>query len=160
MRLSPEGLAFLEHEEGLKTSEYPDSGGNPTIGCGHLLTAVELASGNLSIKGQTVPWRSGITMAQVMDLLGQDCESREDALSRIVVCPLNDNEFAALFSLFFNADPKPDSGLFQTINGGDWTDLRLHWLAYNKVRKDGVLVEDEELKGRRQREWTLWNQPV
>ena len=156
MRLSPEGLAFLEHEEGLKTSMYPDKGGRPTIGCGHLLLPTELESGSILIRGIAIPWRVGLTMPQVMDLLGQDCESREDALSRIVVCPLNDHEFAALFSLYFNAQPKPTSGLFETINGGDWTDLETHWKAYNHV--DGVV--DPELVGRRAREWALWNTPV
>lgn len=156
MPLAPSGLAFLEHEEGMKTVPYKDRGGRWTVGCGHLVTPAELASGNLTINGTSVPWNSTLTMQQVQDLLAQDIAPREADLARIVVCPLNDNEAAALFSLYFNAQPKPDSGLFQTINGGDWTDLETHWKAYNHV--NGVV--DQELVGRRAREWTLWNTPL
>ena len=38
MKLSPEGLAFLSHEEGFRTHPYDDQAGKPRcIGAGHLV---------------------------------------------------------------------------------------------------------------------------
>ena len=43
-----------------------------TIGVGHLLTPSELASGNILIQGQAVPYAAGLSDPQILDLLGQD----------------------------------------------------------------------------------------
>ena len=157
MRLSPEGLSFLSHEEGLRTAPYLDEANNWTIGVGHLITEAERAAGAITINGVTVPYKSGLTLQQVQDLLAQDCTPREAELSRILVCPLSDNQFAAAFSLYFNAQPPAGSSVWQVINGGDWTDLAAHWLQWDHVRVNGVLVESTNLKARRQRELDLWN---
>lgn len=157
MRLSSNGLAFLTHEEGVRTSQYLDNAGRPTIGIGHLLLPGELSSGSLSINGVMVPWKAGITLQQAQDLFAQDCAPRLNALSQILTCPLNDNETAAAFSLYFNAQPPAGASVWGIINGGDWTDLETHWKAWCHDKQDGVEVVDPELVGRRAREWDLWN---
>ncbi len=159
VRLSSDGLAFLSHEEGLRTSPYLDEGNNWTIGVGHLITPQEQASGTILIGGTPAPYKQGLSLAQVRDLLAQDCAPRETDLSRIIVCPLSDNQFAAAFSLYFNAQPPASSTVWQIINGGDWTDLPAHWLQWDHVRVNGVLVESTKLKARRQRELDLWGTP-
>lgn len=154
MRLSPEGLAFLSHEEGLKTSLYTDAAGYPTIGVGHLLTDAEKASGAITINGSPVRYADGLTLQQVQDLLAQDCQNREIALSALVICPLTANQFDALFSLYFNIGGKAFSGstLLKALNGGDWTNLETDWLAFRFAGGQPILL------GRRQREWAYFTQ--
>lgn len=159
MRLSPEGLAFLSHEEGLETSPYRDEADKLSIGVGHCFTAAELESGTLTIDGAVVPWRPGITLAQVQALLAQDCAPREDHLSRLLVPPLSDNQFAAAFSLFFNAQPPDTASVWAIINGGDWTDLKAHWLQWHWITVNGVKQESPKLLARRGREYDLWGTP-
>lgn len=159
MKLSDSGLAFLSHEEGLETAPYLDKASRWTIGVGHLLLPGELSSGSLAINGVMVPWRAGLTLQQVQDLFAQDCAPRLAALSKIIVCPLSDNQAAAAFSLYFNAEPPPTASVWGTINGGDWTDLETHWLQWCRDKQHGVEVVDPELLGRRKREWALWGTP-
>lgn len=155
MRVSPAGLSFLEHEEGLSTSPYLDQAGKDTIGVGHLITDEEKASGTITINGQPVPWHAGLTLQQVQDLLAQDCAAREDALTALVVCPLNANQFDALFSLAYNIGLPAlgRSSLLKQLNGGDWTDLETSWTAWRFAGGKPVLL------GRRQREYALFTQP-
>jgi lysozyme len=155
VNLSDNGLAFLSHEEGLRTTVYQDHAGLDTIGVGHLITPQEKASGTILIGGTPAPYKQGLSLAQVRDLFAQDCAPREAALTGMVVCPLSDNQFAALFSLGFNIGLKnlQASSALHIINGGDWTDLEAHWKLWNH---DGGTV-DPELVGRRAREWDLWN---
>lgn len=153
MRLSPDGLSFLEHEEGLRTSAYEDQAGKLTIGCGHLLTSQELESGVLMIRGFAVPWKPGLTMPQVTDLLGQDCEGREVALTNLLVFPPAQHQFDALFSLYFNIGDGAfaRSTLAKILNGGDWTGLDEAWLAWKFAGGKPVLL------GRRQRELAMFH---
>jgi lysozyme len=152
--LSPAGLAFLEHEEGFKTHPYQDSAGLDTIGVGHLITSAEHASSAILIDGLSVPWRGGITLAQVQALFAQDCAPRETALTSLVVCPLNTHQWDALFSLYFNIGDAHFRGstLLAMLNGGDWTRLEVAWKAW----KFAGGKEDPVLVARRAREWTLF----
>ena len=154
MNLSPAGLAFLEHEEGLRTSSYPDSGGRLTIGVGHLLTETELESGSITIGETAIPWRPGLTLQQVTDLLGQDCAARETALSSLVICPLTQNQFDALFSLAYNIGLPAfgRSSLLKILNGGDWTELDDAWQAWRFAGGKPVLLD------RRNRELALFKE--
>jgi lysozyme len=154
MRLSPDGLAFLSHEEGLRTKPYQDQVGKWTIGCGHLITADEQSAQAIEINGIPVPYLDGITLQQVQDLLAQDCASRETALSSLVVPPLSANQFDALFSLFYNigAGAFGRSQLLKSLNGGDWTNLEAEWLAFRYAGGQPILL------GRREREYALWQQ--
>lgn len=153
MRLSPDGLAFLEHEEGIRNKPYQDQVGKWTIGCGHLVTSAEQEAGAIEINGIPVPYLDGITLQQVQDLLAQDCASRETELSSLVVCPLTANQFDALFSLFYNIGEGAfgRSSLLKSLNGGDWTNLEQEWLAFRYAGGQPILLS------RREREWGLWS---
>ncbi len=155
MKLSPAGLAFLSHEEGFRTHPYEDQAGKETIGCGHLLMDAERASGVLQINGIPVRYADGITPQQVQDLLAQDCQDRETAVSAMVVCPLSQHQFDAIMSLAYNIGlgALSRSQLLKILNGGDWTGLEEAWLAFKFAGGLPILL------GRRQREWALWSTP-
>lgn len=152
MRLSPGGLSFLEHEEGLRTSAYEDAAGKLTIGVGHLLTQEELDSGVIQLKGSPVPWRPNLTLQQVTDLLGQDCEAREVTLTNLLSFPPTQPQFDACFSLFFNIGEGAfsRSSLLKVLNGGDWTNLEENWLAWRFAGGKPVLLD------RRKREYAMF----
>jgi lysozyme len=92
--------------EGCRLSAYLDQGGLVTIGVGHTGPEVHL--------GQT------ITQAEAEQLLSQDLSSAEDAVTRLVSVPLNDNQFGALVSFVFNvgAGNFASSTLLKLLNAG------------------------------------------
>ena len=155
MRLSPDGVVFLEGEEGRRRVEYPDAAGNPTIGVGHLLTGAEIASKTIMINGTPVYYAGGLTDDQITALLTQDCAAREQALSALVVCPLGQHQFDALFSLYYNIGDTnfKKSSLLKILNGGVWTALEAAWLMWKWAGGKPILL------GRRQREYQLWGTP-
>ena len=51
---------------------YIDSGGEPTIGVGHLLTHSERAAGKVWLGEETVDYREGLTIEQCYTLLERD----------------------------------------------------------------------------------------
>lgn len=157
MPLDAAGIAFLAHEEGLRTAVYQDAAGLDTIGMGHLITPAEKTAEAIVIAGTAVPYKSGLSLAQVQALFAQDCQGREVSLTALVVPPLSQHQFNALFSLYYNIGDGHfrSSSALTIINGGDWTDLEAHWKLWNH---DGGRV-DPALVARRTREWTLWETP-
>lgn len=155
MNLSPNGLAFLEHEEGVRLQPYKDAVGKDTIGVGHLLTPDELSSGNIVIDGATVPWQAGLTADQVAALLQDDCASRESSLSLLVQVPLTPNEFDALFSLYFNIGNHAFTGstVLHLLNQRDYAGAGQHFLDWKYAGGKPILL------GRRLRERALWQTP-
>ena len=60
MNISQEGKEFLTQlEGGMFRNCYIDSGGEPTIGVGHLLTHSERAAGKVWLGEETVDYRDG-----------------------------------------------------------------------------------------------------
>ena len=155
MRLSPEGLSFLSHEEGLQTSVYQDAKGLDTIGVGHLITDAEKASGTITIGGQPIPWRPGLTLQQVQDLFAQDCEAKEAELAPLLAFPPTQHQWDALCSLAFNIGIPAfsRSSLLKMLNGGDWTGLEAAWEAWRFAGGKPILLE------RRKREYALFQTP-
>src|SRR5690606_25500695 len=91
MRLSTQGLNLIKEVEGLVTEYidgeerhivYNDVAGLPTIGYGHLLTKHELSSGKISILGNFVKYHQGLTEAESLKLLDQDCDMAEEAVNQ------------------------------------------------------------------------------
>lgn len=92
---SAQGLGFIEGFESYSGSTYLDSGGNPTIGFGHLLT-----------DGEAGLFSGGISLSQGNALLQSDLGAAESAVNQLVVsAPLNQQQFDALVSFTFNAGP-------------------------------------------------------
>ena len=108
MQTSKEGIARIEHREGVRLQMYYDSAGLPTIGVGHLLTKDELSSGKLFLSSGPAKWRDGITKEQVDDLLTADLHIAESVVD---VClaqrpDLPQCQFDCLVSFVFNIGGK------------------------------------------------------
>lgn len=152
--LSPAGRALLRELEGLRTRMYRDSGGAPTIGIGHLLSAEELRTGILRIGDQLVTWRGELSVAQCEALLDQDIRPFADAVRRYVRVPLSAAQFDALVLFAYNVGAQAfrESTLLRLLNAGRYdavpTQLR-RW-----VRDNGRVVPG--LVKRREREIEHW----
>ncbi|EDB6599881.1 lysozyme, partial [Salmonella enterica subsp. diarizonae] len=92
MQISSNGITRLKREEGESLKAYPDSRGIPTIGVGH----TGKVDGNPVVSGMT------ITAEKSSELLKEDLQWVEDAISSLVCVPLNQNQYDALCSLIFN----------------------------------------------------------
>lgn len=148
-------INFMIFVEEKRKSVYPDSGGEPTIGIGHLLTKSERASGKILINGSYVKYSQGLTDKQIFALLMQDLFTYEKLVTRSVIVPLTRNQYIALVSFAFNVGEKgfADSTLLKLLNTGDYasvpTQLR-RWKFDN-----GRIVQG--LINRREKEITRWN---
>jgi RHS repeat-associated protein len=90
--VSPNGRAFIKGSEGSVNTVYPDTGGLPTVGVGHLVTKGD----NLSLGDQISP-----TLAEA--LFSQDLKKAELGVERLVgKTPVSQEEFDALTDLVFN----------------------------------------------------------
>lgn len=154
MKMSKDGLLLLRQGEGFKNHVYPDSGGAPTIGVGHLLTKSEKSSGKIVINGESVKFKSGLSDQQVLDLLTQDLNPAEDCVNELVRVPLKQNQFDALVSFTFNVGEPSfrNSTLLKSLNAGlyDRVPEQLkRWVYDNGKRVDGLV-------NRRNNEIGLW----
>lgn len=101
MRISKQGLGFIEEQEGKEKTVYLDSAGLPTIGIGHLLTKEELRSGKIQIGDCFVKYRDGLSDAEIYELLDQDADKAEAAVNAAGV-DFEQHEFDALTSFALN----------------------------------------------------------
>lgn len=140
-------LAHIKASEGLRLSAYPDPGsknGEPwTIGYG---------STSGVRKGMT------ITKEQAEARLVQDLTHAEDTVSRLVMVPLNDNQFGALVSFVFNigSGAFASSTLLRKLNAGDYSSVPAQLARWN--RNDGSVMAG--LTKRRAAEAKLWATPA
>lgn len=119
--INEQGLALIKEFEGCQLEAYLCPAGVPTIGYGHTF-AVEM--------GQT------ISEAEADALLREDLKDAEEAVDRLVVAPINDNQFSALTSFVFNVG----SGAFERstmlsmLNANAQTDtVAAQFLRWNKA---------------------------
>lgn len=91
--VSPNGLAFIALEEGLKTKPYRDSVGIPTIGVG--CTYYEDGS---KVKMTDKP----ITKKRALELFANVLKHYELGVYSVTRDDINQNQFDALVSLCFN----------------------------------------------------------
>jgi lysozyme len=155
MQVDRSGLEFIRAREGLETHAYPDSGGAPTIGIGHLLTRAERTSGKLVIRGQTVRYRDGLTEAQCYNLLEQDMLVPARAVNAAVKVPLTQNQFNALVDFAFNVGDTAfrESTLLKLLNQKQYDAIpeqMRRWVHDNGIRVPGLV-------NRREKEIALWN---
>jgi lysozyme len=103
-RTSKRGRAIIQALEGLRLKAYEDSGGEQTIGYGHLVTAEERESGLLWLgAASSVAWRRGILVEQAEALFDVDLRRVEDSLNEEPsITRLRQNEYDALASFVFN----------------------------------------------------------
>lgn len=155
MQVGQAGKQLFKEWEGLRTHVYLDSGGEPTIGIGHLLTRDERASGKIWINGQPVRYANGLTEQQCWDLLDQDLDIAEAAVNDRIIVPLTQNQFDALVSFAFNigSEAFKKSTLVRALNQGQYDQVPTQLRRW--VRDNGVVVP--WLVNRREKEIDLWN---
>ena len=154
MKLSAEGLAFIEREEGVVLHPYRDPVGYWTIGVGHLLSDREKVRGTIVIGGEFIPWREGLTREQVTALLLQDVAWAEKDVEEEVTVALTQHQFDALVSFVFNVGPTnfAASSLLRLLNEGHYDSVHAQlrrWVYANKKKLPGLVT-------RRAREAQLW----
>lgn len=111
MRLSANGLAFLQRCEGFRDYVYDDRNPNVrnpttwtgflTIGHGHRLTNAEVEAYRRGV----YQFQNGITAAQAATLLQNDVTRTENAVNDFVTVNMTQNQFDATVSYVFNAGP-------------------------------------------------------
>ena len=155
MNLSKTAIDFLVREEGLKTSVYKDTEGEPTIGVGHQLTPTELGSGNVMVKGKVYSWKLGLPIEICLQLLEQDVNERYGkSVSKYVKVPLTQNQFDALVLLCYNIGEGhfKNSTLVKKLNAKLYNDIPNE---FRKWRKDKGKVS-KVLVARREKEIAIW----
>ena len=120
MKTGVEGLALIKHYEGLRLTAYQDSVGIWTIGYGSTAGI---------IKGMV------ITEAKAEAFLQQDLETSEQAVSKLVTVPLDQNEFDALVSFVFNLGQGAlaKSTLLKKLNALDRSGAASEFLKWNRA---------------------------
>lgn len=160
MNVSLNGLEKLKDWEGCVLRVYKDSAGLPTIGIGHLLAKSELLSGYLTIKGVSVPFATGITEQQALDLLDQDLDQFEWAVNKKVSVPLAQNQFDALVAFAFNIGVGgfTASSALKAVNSSNLDEVPNLMQRWNKITdpKTGQKVVCEGLVSRRNKEIALF----
>lgn len=144
MILSPEGVDFIEHEEGLRLAAYKDAGGVLTIGYGH--------TGSVPGRGPILETMT-ITAAEADMMLRSDVQTASQAVDHAVFLPtLKQGQFDAMVSLAFNVGRANFAGstLVRMLNQGDVYGAAQQFVRWSRV---GGVVNDV-LLGRRARE--MW----
>lgn len=149
-------VALLEELEGVRQQAYKDSVGLWTIGVGHLLTAGERHSGQVVVDGRPMPWRTGLSLADVSALLRQDVRPYVALVRETVAVPLTDGQRVALVCFAFNvgAGAYRRSTLLRKLNLGQLEAVPGQLRRW--VHAGGKVVAG--LANRREREVCVWEQ--
>ena len=89
--ITAKGLQLIKQFEGFSSKIYLDNAGLKTIGFGHLILPSETSS-----------FQNGVTEADATTLLKKEIEVAEQAVSRLITSPINQNQFDSLVSFTFN----------------------------------------------------------
>jgi lysozyme len=146
LRMNSAGLQIIEESEGLRLEAY-NLGGQWLIGYGHSRTA-----------------RAGmtITKAQAEQLLREDVSDSENGVRKLVVVPMNENQFSAMVSLAYNLGTGGFSKttVLEKINQGDYSGAGDAFLNHDRARVNGVLQSIPHLTERREKERALFLTPA
>lgn len=142
LRMNDAGLAIIKESEGLRLEAY-NLGGQWLIGYGHSRTAEP---------GMT------ITEAQAEQLLREDVRASEDAVRKMVLVPVNENQFSAMVSLAYNMGSGgfSRSTVLAAINEGDYSGAADAFRNHN--RGGGQVIA--HLTERREKERALFLTPA
>ncbi len=143
LRTNQAAIDLIKKREGLKLEAYEGGGGRHYIGYGH--------SANVS-PGMT------ITAAEAEALLRDDLVIIEQEIKKQLQVPVNKNQFSAMVLLAYNIGTGAfgSSSVLNELNGGNKTAAADSFLLWNKVRRDGELVEDSRLTEHREEERELF----
>lgn len=140
---SDAGLTIIQQFEGFSPVAYLDAGGVPTIGYGRVIR-----------KGEK--FKEPMTPMEAKKILKQDVKKFERALKTKINVPLYQGEYDALISLVYNIGTNGSPTLFKFVNQNRHDDAAKQFLAYNKVRINGVLTPLRGLTRRRMFESVLY----
>lgn len=146
LRMNDAGLKIIEESEGLRLEAY-NAGGQWMIGYGHSRTAEA---------GMT------ITEQQAEQLLREDVRASEDAVKKMVLVPVNENQFSAMVSLAYNLGEGGFSStkVVERINAGDYQGAADGFLLHDRARINGELQSIPRLTERREKERSLFLTPA
>lgn len=152
---------FIAQFESTELNVYKDQAGKDTIGVGHLITDAEKASGKIRIGGQDVPYASGLTRDQTLELFRQDLARYERAVDeQIAGKGLTRCQRIALISLCYNIGIGGfrRSSALDKIREGKLDEVPDEIRKYNKVTNPdtGEKEESRGLTRRRGAEANLW----
>jgi lysozyme len=158
MQMSSAGLQLLQELEGCVLTPYMDSGGELTVGVGHLLTRSERHSGQIHIGAELCTYANGLTDAQAQQLLAQDLDPVEAAITLAVHVPLAQHQFDALCCWVFNIGigAFQDSTLLRLLNQGRYDEVPAQLRRWNK--DNGEVVQG--LINRRAKEIACWRDGI
>ncbi len=163
-----EGIELIKSFEGIPDGDPSTTGLDPyldpldiwTIGWGHAISGADGAhlrgKSNRATAFSMFP--GGITLAQAEALLRGDLVARTAATLRLVKVELDDGPFGAVMSFVFNCGIGNFGGstLLKKLNAGDFAGAADQFLAWNKGRMNGQLVELAGLTRRRKAERALF----
>lgn len=131
---------------------YDDGFGYPTVGIGHLLTPAEK---------KAMPLGTKITKEQSRAYFKADAAKYVKAVNNAVKVPVTQNQFDALVSLAFNigVGAIAKASLIRKLNAKDYAGAADGFLAWNKAKKNGKMVEVKGLTRRRKEERSLFLTP-
>lgn len=140
-KLGKNGELLIKHWEELKLAVYPDQGGLPTGGWGHMDKKLKIGTKVSLVTAQA--WFSGDTAEAV------------DAINKLVKVPLTQNQFDALVAFAYNVGVQAFTGstLLRILNAGGYTLVPYQLKRWDKV--DGKVSAG--LDNRRAAEIVLWN---
>ena len=149
---SPTGVALIKQFEGFRSNLYNDAAGHCTIGYGHLVHQGRCDGSEPS------EFTAGISEARATELLQQRLRRFEEAISRHVTVPLNQNQFDALASFVFNIGTGAFAGstLLKKLNGGEYSEVPVQMRRWNQA--GGRVLPG--LVTRRNQEATLFATPM
>lgn len=152
MKISQNGLDFIEEWEGKKPDKYKDAAGLWTVGIGHLIKQGEVFSHTL-------------TDAECYELLREDLAPVQSRINRWVKVPLTQNQYDALCCLVLNIGTgNKHKGFFSSsvlryLNQGHYEDAADSFLMWDKITlPSGNKVKSNGLANRRRAERKLFLQ--
>ncbi len=143
LRTNQAAINIIKEREGLKLEAYTGPGGQLLIGYGHSADVTQ---------GMT------ITAEQAETLLRDDLVITEQDIKKRLKVPVNENELSAMVLLAYNIGTGAfgSSSVLNELNGGNKAAAADSFLLWNKVRRDGELVEDSRLTEHREEERELF----
>ena len=147
MTINSEGVKLIKSFEGMELEAYLDAVDVWTIGYGHTKTAEP---------------GMHITEAQAEELLRQDLEEFEEAVTEAVQVSINPNQFSALVSFCFNlgAGSLFESTLLRLLNQGDFQGAADQFPRWNKAGGQVLEVLTRRRKAERalflSQDWTVF----
>ncbi len=124
-KINQAGINLIKEFEGLRLIAYLCSANVATIGYGSTYYP----------NGQKVKLGDSITRDEAEELLKVTVKGFEEAVSKAVTVPLNDNQFAALVSFVFNIGKNAfrNSTLLKELNRGNYNQASNELLRWDKA---------------------------